>query len=212
MGCKLAMLLGLTGLLMMLMVNQADSMECCRAVDSNCKHVFSVFYTCELKCRDGTEPTPYCGYGPCNMWGCNCKGGCRTKTRSVEDPGEARSLLELLGGESAMSGRGFEGNNADRSERVAEEARDLLGLLRGERKNIYREENAKADDGELDTVNNADQDMKLSEQEALEVLKDLRNGDISDLPEDWFKNMDKNNDGYIDSEELAIAKDSPPAE
>lgn len=28
-------------------------------------------------CRDGTPQTPYCGYGPCNIYGCNCQGGCR---------------------------------------------------------------------------------------------------------------------------------------
>ncbi|KAF8872354.1 hypothetical protein BD779DRAFT_1573267 [Infundibulicybe gibba] len=28
-------------------------------------------------CADGTMCTPYCGYGPCNIFGCNCDGGCR---------------------------------------------------------------------------------------------------------------------------------------
>ena len=28
-------------------------------------------------CNDGTECTPWCGYGPCNIFGCNCDGGCR---------------------------------------------------------------------------------------------------------------------------------------
>jgi hypothetical protein len=30
------------------------------------------------RCGDGTKAlTPYCGYGPCNIFGCNCDGGCR---------------------------------------------------------------------------------------------------------------------------------------
>ncbi|KAK0660184.1 hypothetical protein DIS24_g3418 [Lasiodiplodia hormozganensis] len=29
-------------------------------------------------CGDGTTGTPYCGYGPCDWTGCNCKGGCRS--------------------------------------------------------------------------------------------------------------------------------------
>ncbi|KAF8873759.1 hypothetical protein BD779DRAFT_282031 [Infundibulicybe gibba] len=29
------------------------------------------------KCNDGTKCVPYCGYGQCNIFGCNCDGGCR---------------------------------------------------------------------------------------------------------------------------------------
>ena len=28
-------------------------------------------------CSDCTFGTPYCGYGKCNIFGCNCDGGCR---------------------------------------------------------------------------------------------------------------------------------------
>lgn len=35
--------------------------------------------TCEpTVCSDCTAGTPYCGYGSCNIFGCNCDGGCRT--------------------------------------------------------------------------------------------------------------------------------------
>ncbi|XP_078684312.1 uncharacterized protein LOC144917857 [Branchiostoma floridae x Branchiostoma belcheri] len=63
-----------------------------------------------------------------------------------------RVLPESLEGENVtMSGREFEDNDADEKlERVAEEARTLLELLRGEQENIYREENARPG-GELDT-------------------------------------------------------------
>ncbi|KIM72254.1 hypothetical protein PILCRDRAFT_829885 [Piloderma croceum F 1598] len=30
-----------------------------------------------IECLDGTLCTPYCGYGPCNIFGCNCDNGCR---------------------------------------------------------------------------------------------------------------------------------------
>ena len=29
-------------------------------------------------CPDCELKTPYCGKGPCNIFGCNCQGGCRT--------------------------------------------------------------------------------------------------------------------------------------
>ena len=29
-------------------------------------------------CGDCTYGTPYCGYGGCNIFGCNCDGGCRS--------------------------------------------------------------------------------------------------------------------------------------
>lgn len=38
-------------------------------------------------CGDGTT-TPkfqYCGHGPCNLFGCNCDGGCRTVDASREE-------------------------------------------------------------------------------------------------------------------------------
>lgn len=32
-------------------------------------------------CKDGTKKlTPYCGYGPCNIFGCDCTGGCRNNS------------------------------------------------------------------------------------------------------------------------------------
>lgn len=31
----------------------------------------------EPYCCDGTAGTPCCGYGPCNIFCCNCDGGCR---------------------------------------------------------------------------------------------------------------------------------------
>lgn len=40
------------------------------------------------KCGDCSAPTPYCGHGPCDIFGCNCDGGCRTGPceRSEEPP------------------------------------------------------------------------------------------------------------------------------
>jgi len=35
-------------------------------------------------CEDCTEATPYCGYGKCNIFACNCDGGCRKKPDNVE--------------------------------------------------------------------------------------------------------------------------------
>lgn len=43
-------------------VQQANS-ECC--------------YDYRLSCRDGTNPTPYCATGTCDIRGCDCGGHCR---------------------------------------------------------------------------------------------------------------------------------------
>ncbi|XP_078684536.1 myeloperoxidase-like isoform X3 [Branchiostoma floridae x Branchiostoma belcheri] len=73
-------------------------------------------------------------------------------TKWQESGHHSRGLPESLEGENVtMSGREFEDHDADEKlERVAEEARTLLELLRGEQENIYREENA-GPGGELDT-------------------------------------------------------------
>lgn len=42
-------------------------------------------------CYDGTIATPYCGHGPCNIFGCNCDGGCRKNGLNSEE--EARRLF-----------------------------------------------------------------------------------------------------------------------
>lgn len=52
--------------------------ECCNNFDL-------VYHQCEKSinrcqseiCKDGTVRTWYCGYGPCNIFGCDCNGGCR---------------------------------------------------------------------------------------------------------------------------------------
>lgn len=49
------------------------SADCCNPV-VNCRTNFLGITTC-YQCGDGTTPTPYCGNGQCNVWGCNCDGG-----------------------------------------------------------------------------------------------------------------------------------------
>lgn len=58
---------------------------CCRSKGNpnyieNCPYidVIKVYKYCNSEiCGDGTPPTPHCGKGPCNIFGCNCDGGCR---------------------------------------------------------------------------------------------------------------------------------------
>ncbi|XP_078608019.1 uncharacterized protein LOC144879976 isoform X2 [Branchiostoma floridae x Branchiostoma japonicum] len=176
MACKQAMLLGLSALLTVLMVHPADS-ACCRATKRQCSGGW--WKRCSDRCHDGTKGTPYCGYGPCNWFGCNCRGGCRHSKRDVAE--EALGLLELLREEQediapeegAMDGREFE-NTASED-----------GALSGR------------GFGDHDT----DQDLKLSEQEALEMLKQRKDVDVNNLPADWFTSMDTNGNGFIDPEE-----------
>ncbi|PLB39768.1 uncharacterized protein BDW47DRAFT_102375 [Aspergillus candidus] len=44
--------------------------DCCHTVKGGKGHRW---------CADGTAGTPFCGKGPCNAFGCACKGGCRKK-------------------------------------------------------------------------------------------------------------------------------------
>ncbi|KAF8884337.1 hypothetical protein BD779DRAFT_784310 [Infundibulicybe gibba] len=66
---------------------QAASNDCCHCIDAS--------EGIDGHCGDGTGCTPYCGYGPCNIFGCNCDGGCRggisnrASPRSLADTGLA---------------------------------------------------------------------------------------------------------------------------
>lgn len=66
---------------------------CChqKIAGESCPTVHRVQYYCQPNygyichkevCNDGTEGTPYCGYGSCNIFGYNCAGGCRQGTSS----------------------------------------------------------------------------------------------------------------------------------
>lgn len=51
--------------------------DCCPTMTyENCDAVGSDGFGYN-KCGDCTDGTPYCGYGPCNIFKCNCDGGCR---------------------------------------------------------------------------------------------------------------------------------------
>ncbi|TGZ79455.1 hypothetical protein EX30DRAFT_397042 [Ascodesmis nigricans] len=52
--------------------HRIDAKDCCHPFLGGCPNIPII--PC---CGDGTPPTPYCGYGQCNIFGCNCDGGCR---------------------------------------------------------------------------------------------------------------------------------------
>ncbi|KAF8883220.1 hypothetical protein BD779DRAFT_877728 [Infundibulicybe gibba] len=62
-------------------IRQASAV-CCSCNKYFCDH----FRVCEFRCDDGTPCTFYCGYGRCNIFGCNCDGGCRAKEFSEPPP------------------------------------------------------------------------------------------------------------------------------
>lgn len=60
---------------------------CVRLADAECCYVP---YDCKEKngdsshrCADCSEATIYCGVGQCNVFGCNCDGGCRKGNDSL---------------------------------------------------------------------------------------------------------------------------------
>ncbi|XP_078609213.1 uncharacterized protein LOC144880728 isoform X1 [Branchiostoma floridae x Branchiostoma japonicum] len=127
------MFLGLCALLTVLMVDQADSVCCyptplCIGFNTNNQ--------CKGRCQDGTSGSPYCGKGGCNIFGCNCYGGCRHSKRDVLE--EVRSLLELLRGgqedtapeEGATTGRWFGDYDTDQDGKLSkQEALEMLKTL-----------------------------------------------------------------------------------
>ncbi|CAH1270691.1 Hypp4386 [Branchiostoma lanceolatum] len=76
----------------------------------------------------------------------------------------------------------------------------LLELLRGEQEDTAPEENAMAARWFGD--HDKDQDMTLSKEEALELLKEMGKVDIDNLPADWFSYIDTNDNELIDPEEF----------
>lgn len=71
-------------------------------INADCCSSFTVHYICLLPsyeictasiCYDGTKVYGYyCGYGPCNVIGCNCAGGCRRNSKGL-DYVEAKKLF-----------------------------------------------------------------------------------------------------------------------
>jgi len=86
-------------LLGFLLVFHSPSAEgvCCHSVCSQYIGVWIWRRCIGFECKDGTKPTPYCGHRPCNVFGCNCGGGCREASgRSLEVEREEGVLDELL--------------------------------------------------------------------------------------------------------------------
>lgn len=55
----------------------------------------SVRYCASFVCFDGTMSNDgNCGYGQCNIYGCNCDGGCRVGANGYNE-NEAKILFEL---------------------------------------------------------------------------------------------------------------------
>ncbi|CAG7710875.1 unnamed protein product, partial [Allacma fusca] len=44
-------------------------------------------------CDDGTTGTPCCGYGRCNLFCCDCNGGCRSSGRGKRQVGVTNNHL-----------------------------------------------------------------------------------------------------------------------
>ncbi|XP_066267366.1 uncharacterized protein [Branchiostoma lanceolatum] len=102
--------------LLLLAMDPSDA-ECCDHTKKVCTVRWLFFKTgCTKYCGDGTEPTPCCGHGKCNIFCCNCDGGCRGKKRTL--------------GEEFLPPLVFEEYDADGDQRLSvEEAAVLLEAL-----------------------------------------------------------------------------------
>ncbi|KAF8885957.1 hypothetical protein BD779DRAFT_644943 [Infundibulicybe gibba] len=78
---------------------QQASAECCPCGG---ELICTAPLNCDRLCYDGASCTPYCGRGSCNIFGCNCDGGCRTKpipTQSTIPPNPLESAIGEVFGE-----------------------------------------------------------------------------------------------------------------
>ena len=70
-------------------VEQVKS-ECCYMTwRDHCDTVSIQIYCDDCSKGDGL----YCGYGPCNIFGCNCEGGCRKPLPELSSPGVAEAKV-----------------------------------------------------------------------------------------------------------------------
>ncbi|KAF8885956.1 hypothetical protein BD779DRAFT_644899 [Infundibulicybe gibba] len=77
---------------------QQASAECCPCRGGL---VCTAPLVCDKLCYDGRRCTPYCGRGSggCNIFGCNCDGGCRAReTQSIAPPSPLESAVTDLFG------------------------------------------------------------------------------------------------------------------
>lgn len=71
--------------------------ECCPNAIALIPNCYSAYECFEYICADGTllsRDDNYCGFGACNLFGCNCDGGCRQNSKGYDEE-EARRLYRL---------------------------------------------------------------------------------------------------------------------
>ncbi|CAH1270755.1 Hypp4421 [Branchiostoma lanceolatum] len=186
MSCKPAMFLGLSALLMVLMVDQAES----RLVPQEVRSLV------ELLREDQEDIAP-------EENAMAARGLDEHDTDQDQKTRRTRPDADTNGDGSidraefdAASGQfgGDGGDQTDLARRTVEKARALLEQLRGEQEDIAR---GLAEHG-------TDQDQKLSKAEILAMM--TKNGiSVEDLPENWFEDADTNGDGSIDRAEFDAA-------
>lgn len=97
MGLTIATLVIFIFLVLFITIPKPVYGECCGKatfIYMACPHIYDKCGT--FICMDGTPVglLEYCGHGRCNMFGCNCDGGCRTNPSGTTE--EAQNLFEKL--------------------------------------------------------------------------------------------------------------------
>lgn len=71
--------------------------ECCQEAIPLIPNCYSAYGCFEYICADGTplgKDNSFCGFGACNLFGCDCNGGCRRNSKGYDEE-EARRLYHL---------------------------------------------------------------------------------------------------------------------
>lgn len=91
---KIAILLAL--FIVISLINFTKS-ECCQKAIPLIPNCYSAYGCFEYICADGTpldKDDSFCGFGACNMFGCDCDGGCRRNSKGYDEE-EARRLYRM---------------------------------------------------------------------------------------------------------------------
>ena len=139
-----------------------------RDVDAKC------CYSWFSRCGDCSRPTFYCEVGRCNIFGCNCDGGCRRGRCFQEIRGPQNSDTEPVDFDSTTSGVTDEPDSNTVDNIIMEADTDKNGLVDLAEARNYLTKSASDSAEELDV------DRFQSE----------------------FNKLDSNKDGYLESKEI----------
>jgi hypothetical protein len=94
MGSRIILAVTILVVVALQLATKVDAACCSANKDLQYNNGVGFIYT---KCGDDTKPRPCCGYGACNIFCCNCNGGCRSSRRRSNPEEIAANDLATFG-------------------------------------------------------------------------------------------------------------------